>query len=86
MFETAGAYDAYRAAAIKASRRFSMAVLGDLYLKLFRDLVETKGESKPSGALERERDCLASSINLRMSSHLMLRTNHNNGSSNDYRG
>ena len=50
MFTSLGAYDAYQAGALTTSRRFSMAVLGDLYLKSFGGLIEPRAESTPSRA------------------------------------
>ena len=35
----------YEAGAVATSRRFSMTVLGELYQKSFRDLIETKAKS-----------------------------------------
>lgn len=46
MFSTLGAYDAYQAGAVTTSRRFSMAILGELYIKSFGELIEPRVESK----------------------------------------
>ncbi|WP_296706057.1 glycoside hydrolase family 99-like domain-containing protein [Rhodoblastus sp.] len=54
MFGSVGAYDAYQAGAVTTSRRFSMAVLGDLYLKSFGDLFEPMAESGPVASKRRK--------------------------------